>query len=66
MAADVCPKCGKDVPAGAKSAPFCSERCRLIDLGGWLSGSYRIPGPPVDPAEAPRQGEDDGDPTVKH
>lgn len=24
--------------------PFCSERCRLIDLGKWASGDYRIPG----------------------
>jgi len=24
--------------------PFCSERCRLIDLGGWVSERYRIPG----------------------
>ena len=25
---------------------FCSERCRLIDLGDWLDESFRIPGPP--------------------
>lgn len=25
--------------------PFCSARCKLIDLGNWLDGSYRIPGP---------------------
>lgn len=36
-----CPVCGK--PATDKAAPFCSERCREIDLGRWLSGSYRIP-----------------------
>lgn len=27
--------------------PFCSERCRLIDLGVWASGDYRVPGEPV-------------------
>jgi endogenous inhibitor of DNA gyrase (YacG/DUF329 family) len=30
--------------------PFCSERCRLADLGGWMMEQYRIPGPPPDPA----------------
>ena len=64
MPTDRCPKCGKDVPADAKTAPFCSDRCRLIDLGGWLEGRYRIPGPPVE-VEQPQQGEDD-DPKVKH
>ena len=29
--------------------PFCSERCRLIDLGNWASGKYVIPGAPVTP-----------------
>jgi endogenous inhibitor of DNA gyrase (YacG/DUF329 family) len=28
-------------------APFCSERCKLLDLGAWLDGDYRIPGAPV-------------------
>jgi endogenous inhibitor of DNA gyrase (YacG/DUF329 family) len=32
--------------------PFCSERCRLIDLGAWASGDYRIPGEPVTDEEA--------------
>jgi len=40
-----CPHCGKpsswdDNPC----RPFCSERCRLIDLGQWASERYRIPG----------------------
>lgn len=29
--------------------PFCSERCKLLDLGRWLEGAYRIPGEPVSP-----------------
>ena len=37
-----CPTCKKDVPPDAKSFPFCSERCRLVDLGNWLDGKYRI------------------------
>ena len=36
-----CPICGK--PQTAASKPFCSERCRDIDLNRWLSGSYAIP-----------------------
>jgi hypothetical protein len=31
--------------------PFCSERCKLADLGRWLSGDYRVPGDPL-PAES--------------
>jgi endogenous inhibitor of DNA gyrase (YacG/DUF329 family) len=31
--------------------PFCSERCRLVDLGNWLGESYRIAGPVVDPTD---------------
>jgi endogenous inhibitor of DNA gyrase (YacG/DUF329 family) len=37
-----CPVCGK--PASDASRPFCSERCRDVDLNRWLSGSYAIPG----------------------
>ena len=42
-----CPICKKtveksDTEAG-KYAPFCSDRCRLIDLGRWLDGKYQIP-----------------------
>ena len=37
-----CPICGK--PASETSRPFCSERCRQVDLNRWLSDSYAIPG----------------------
>jgi hypothetical protein len=47
-----CPTCGKEVEWSARSPhrPFCSERCRLIDLGAWLSEERAIPGdaPPAD------------------
>jgi len=36
-----CPICGK--PAVEKTRPFCSARCKQIDLGRWLSGRYVIP-----------------------
>ena len=41
-AAKKCPICGK--PATEASLPFCSERCRDVDLNRWLSNSYAIPG----------------------
>ena len=37
-----CPICGK--PAVEAAKPFCSERCRDVDLNRWLSGSYVVPG----------------------
>lgn len=47
-----CPHCGKEVRWVAESPfrPFCSERCRLIDLGAWASENHRIPGEPLPPA----------------
>ena len=41
----LCPRCGKPVPWEASSPwrPFCSERCRLVDLGKWASEEYRVP-----------------------
>lgn len=46
-----CPICKKEVPLNAPEMPFCSERCRLIDLGKWADEEYRIPiaGPPAKP-----------------
>ena len=45
-AAKPCPICGK--PAAETSRPFCSERCRDVDLNRWLSNSYAIPASPAD------------------
>lgn len=43
-----CPRCGKRVPWESNPyRPFCSERCKLIDLGMWASEAYRIAGPSV-------------------
>jgi len=39
-----CPTCKKLVEPHEKPFPFCSERCRLIDLGNWLGGTYKIAG----------------------
>lgn len=40
-----CPQCGQPSLYAPENAfrPFCSERCRLIDLGEWASEGYRIP-----------------------
>jgi uncharacterized protein len=40
-----CPTCKKPVKASDAEFPFCSERCRLIDLGKWASGDYVISSP---------------------
>ncbi|WP_253475011.1 DNA gyrase inhibitor YacG [Natronocella acetinitrilica] len=41
-----CPHCRKPVAWKSESRwrPFCSERCKMIDLGGWMSEEHRIPG----------------------
>ncbi|GEJ57390.1 DNA gyrase inhibitor YacG [Anaeromyxobacter diazotrophicus] len=46
-ATKTCAICGKPVPPRPenRSYPFCSDRCRLIDLSKWLGEEYRIPGP---------------------
>lgn len=49
-----CPICRKAVKAGAPAMPFCSERCRLLDLGNWASERYVIPAPITDPDELER------------
>ena len=40
----ICPRCGKETETtGNPFRPFCSERCKLLDLGNWITGTYRIP-----------------------
>ena len=40
-----CPQCGKMTAWTTANAfrPFCTERCKMIDLGAWASESYRVP-----------------------
>ena len=59
-----CPICGRPVAASRQAGstgpgaalpegfPFCSKRCRMIDLGRWFDGHYRIPGAPVEIADS--------------
>ncbi|TVQ59275.1 MAG: DNA gyrase inhibitor YacG [Phycisphaerales bacterium] len=37
-----CPICAGPAPVDADHTPFCSERCKLADLGNWFSGRYVI------------------------
>lgn len=66
-----CPICHKKVEwEGNAFRPFCSERCKLVDLGNWATESYRVPSkpdeededPPGKPAEAdrPKEGTSNG------
>jgi endogenous inhibitor of DNA gyrase (YacG/DUF329 family) len=45
-----CPQCGRLSFYSPENVyrPFCSERCRLIDLGQWADGTYRVPLKPQD------------------
>ena len=45
-----CPQCGGESIWSPENSwrPFCSERCKQIDLGAWASESYAIPGAPND------------------
>jgi len=40
-----CPTCGTLVLVGSEDFPFCTDRCRRIDLGKWASGAYVISSP---------------------
>jgi endogenous inhibitor of DNA gyrase (YacG/DUF329 family) len=52
-----CPICktpvADDGPNRPKAYPFCSDRCKLIDLGRWLDGKYQIPVAEKDESDAP-------------
>jgi endogenous inhibitor of DNA gyrase (YacG/DUF329 family) len=56
-----CPICGKgfeiDQLASLPSFPFCSDRCKLIDLGRWIDGAYAIPVAPDRDVEEPEEPE---------
>lgn len=49
-----CPNCGKSVQWRAENPfrPFCSARCKQIDLGAWASENYRVPATPPDNPDA--------------
>jgi endogenous inhibitor of DNA gyrase (YacG/DUF329 family) len=52
-----CRTCRAELTDDAPTFPFCSERCRLADLGGWLNEKYRIVGEDdEDDASTPGEG----------
>lgn len=59
-----CPICKKSVKPGSQEAPFCSERCRIVDLGNWASEKYVISSavPYSDDEEIPEPPPAPGDP----
>ncbi|MDA8156604.1 MAG: DNA gyrase inhibitor YacG [Actinomycetota bacterium] len=57
-----CPVCKKEAQwEGNPFRPFCSERCRQIDLGLWVSEEYRIPGESAEKEDVKKTGEDGGE-----
>ena len=79
----ICPICGAEVAprSGNKAFPFCTARCKSIDLGKWLNEDYRVPATPDEagegdedaPAPAPGgagvpdpQGGSPGKPDMRH
>jgi endogenous inhibitor of DNA gyrase (YacG/DUF329 family) len=54
-----CPRCGAQAPYSPANRwrPFCSERCRIIDLGDWAAEAYRVPASSLATAEPPADGE---------
>jgi hypothetical protein len=60
-----CPTCGRSVEWTERSPwrPFCSERCKLMDLGAWASEQHSIPGDTAEAEEKPREGEESDEAT---
>jgi uncharacterized protein len=57
-----CPTCGKSFEVARlddlPSFPFCSDRCKLVDLGRWIDGAFAIPGDPAPEPPKPEQDEE--------
>jgi endogenous inhibitor of DNA gyrase (YacG/DUF329 family) len=67
-----CPTCRTIVTKDDEQFPFCCERCRLIDLGKWASGAYKVSSPILDPEvledldqQKLRKQDDDDEPKVQ-
>ena len=61
-----CPACARKTEYSPTNRwrPFCSERCKHIDLGAWASEQYRIAGAPVDPTD-PAEIRPEDDPSAR-
>jgi endogenous inhibitor of DNA gyrase (YacG/DUF329 family) len=53
LACPICRRPAAERTAEASPWPFCSQRCRLIDLGKWLGEEYRMPEGPDGSAQVP-------------
>lgn len=54
-----CPRCGEaSTWEGNEFRPFCSERCKLIDLGAWASDEYKLPTQDAPQSDLQRQEDD--------
>ena len=53
-----CPRCREPAEFSPRNKyrPFCSKRCKLIDLGAWANDEYAIPGDPLDGDEMSEDG----------
>lgn len=58
-----CPQCGKEALFAPenKFRPFCTERCKLIDLGDWASEAYKVPTVSQNPDDEPEAFLDDSE-----
>ena len=54
----MCPICKKEAGESGDYFPFCSERCKIIDLGNWASEKYVI-SRPIEPGEESGSNEDE-------
>lgn len=64
-----CPTCRRELDwdTASRWRPFCSERCKLIDLGAWFKEEHAIPGEPAaDPAAEPAAENGNGKPPRRH
>jgi endogenous inhibitor of DNA gyrase (YacG/DUF329 family) len=61
-----CPHCGTSVVWDSTNPfrPFCSERCKMIDLGAWATESYRVP--VEEDSDIPEGGESEGSPPKRN
>jgi endogenous inhibitor of DNA gyrase (YacG/DUF329 family) len=60
-----CPLCGRRTTWQENPhRPFCSERCRLADLDGWLKGRYAMPGQLDESATSPTLGDPPDEPPI--
>ena len=58
-----CPTCSRPVEwtEASRWRPFCSERCKLIDLGAWAAEQHVIPGEVAETEDGVKPGKHDGD-----